>query len=77
VILGLFMVAAKEKCFSEKDTSLVLAPSYDSAVSCMTSGSDSLWVSVESCVPIGSLDIQDESTLKNRWYENSGGYVIG
>lgn len=71
----LFLLRAKETLFNDNKNAIVLAESAERAINCMTDGSDSCWVSVEYCKPIGEMTI-DDATMKLAFPTSPGGSNI-
>ncbi len=70
--MNLYELTAHKILWSNKTTHKVVAELPQQAISCLTVGSDSLWVSIKKCELIEE-DVHYDLT---DCYENAGGYVI-
>ncbi len=70
--MNLYELTADKTLWSEKRSFKVVAEIPQQAISCLTVGSDSLWVSVAKCELIEKNVHYDLEGC----YENAGGYVI-
>lgn len=73
VKMDLFKLTSQNTCWHERAEALVLAETPEQANTCMVSGSDSPWISVDTCSKIGTLDF--DRALPN-WYQNAGAYLL-
>ena len=70
--MNLYQLWAGEKLWSSRDSAYVVANNPEDAKNCMTSGSDSLWVSVSSCMDCGPYTQE----IPKDCYQSCGAYLI-